>query len=149
MSYKTRPGAYPEIQVNVLRRLPAERYLLALERMRQRIAGGLPLMAEDSTTIGNKYTDCSWGLCSDDREQWPDAEDHIWPQQFEREGRVAPLDIPHVGCPMDRREPSTKDMNGCFYTCRIFSPERGVPRPTREQALELYDIKIKSTRERK
>lgn len=148
MTYRTRPGAYPEIQVNVLRELPRARYLLALERMRERIAGGLRLEFEDSTTTGNKYTHCSWGLCSEERAAWPDAEDHIWPQQFEREGRVAPLDIPSPGCPMDRRE-GKDDGNGCFYTCRVFNPlERG-KRPSQEQTLELYDIKIKTNREKK
>lgn len=39
--------------------LPADRYLAALVRIRGLIAAGAPLVMEDSTTIGDKYTHCS------------------------------------------------------------------------------------------
>lgn len=119
-------------------------YKLVLVRLRDQIANGLPLKAEDSTEPGNKYTECNWGLCSEEKEAWPDAADHLWPDQFLKNGRVAPKyrKDTHL-CPMDTREPSDRKeklMIGCFYTCKVF--RHGNPRPTREQAIEWYDKRI-------
>ena len=43
---------------------------------------------------------------------------------------------------MDRRKLADKDMNGCFYTCRIFNPKKGDSAVTTEAALALYDARI-------
>jgi hypothetical protein len=45
-------------------------------------------------------------------------------------------------CPMDRRPLKSPDMNGCFYTCRIFNPAKDEPRMTKEAALTLYDARL-------
>ncbi len=118
--------------------LSDERYLAALKRMRDLIASGHRFTSHDDDSPGNKSMACSWGLCSDDKEAWPDATDHLWPDEFIARGRVAPLyrQKPHM-CPFDTREKHTG--NGCFYTCLHF--KKGV-RPTKEQALELYDRMI-------
>lgn len=111
----------------------------SLRRLKRRIEGGLPFSREDSTAIGDKFTHASWGLCSGDREQWPEADDHTFPDDFESRGRISPRHAPGA-CPMDRRE--GEDIGfGCFYTCRIFTQG---PTPTREEAVELVNIRLKS-----
>ena len=123
--------------------MPQDRYAVALDRMRERIASGVPLRYFDDTTPGDKDTQCTWGLCAGDKASWPDAQDHLWPDRFLRDGRVAPLYLKTAQkCPMDRRDLQDKDMNGCFYTCRVFNPKKGDPRVTQEFALALYDARI-------
>lgn len=134
-----------EIVVNKLRYLPRDRYIQFLERMCDRIDAGLELAMVDSDEIGNKYTHASWGMCTDDREAWPDAQDHIWPEEFEKRGRVAPISRgEHQPCPFDDR--SVKRAGGCFWRCRLFRPKqrpkRGQPPVQRDEALKLYQIRI-------
>ena len=133
--------------------VPQERYVAALERQRARIEGGLELEYWDDTTIGAKQTHNSWGLCSIDKEAWPDAKDHLWPDDFEERGRVAPkyLDQGQL-CPFD----VDKDMRGvirpkghpmgCFYRCRFFQAKRLGPEPDRKRALELYDERLEEVK---
>lgn len=141
-------------------RLTDERYLAALKRQRDRIAKGLPLVVSDSTTPGDHYTDCAWGLCSMSPTVWPDAEDHLFPEAFLEDGRIQPKHrAPGQLCPLDvhpARNPGVRgaggprvvgdqpDPMGCFYTCRMFQAGRtGFPRrPTRKETLALYDAEI-------
>lgn len=123
--------------------MPQDRYVAALVRQRKRIVGGLKLQGEDSTTPGDKYTECTWGLCSRERAAWPDAQDHLWPDEFMKRGRVAPKYLQqHQKCPLDRRPTNDTDMNGCFYTCRFFSAKKKDQRLTREFVITLYDARI-------
>jgi len=116
------------------------RYRMALVRLRQRIADGIPLVYEDSTTIGDKYTICSWGLCSVDPEQWPDAGDHMFPVDFIDDGRISVNRGYQQPCPIQRNAEDRGAVGwGCFSECRIFL--RG-PMPTREEALAFYDRRI-------
>ena len=109
----------------------------------KRIAKGLPLSNDDSNALGNKHTHCTWGLCSDQFDAWPDAQDHLWPVDFVMRGRHAPkYTKEHQRCPIDTRAMADKGMNGCFYTCQIFkAPKRKYP--SREQVIEMYDNRIK------
>jgi len=92
----------------------------ALRRMLGRIKEGLRFEAWDSDEVGAKDTHCSWGMCSNDIEQWPEADDHIFPDDFEERQRVVPRDAPG-GCPLDRRTGTDEeDRWGCFYHCRVF-----------------------------
>lgn len=122
--------------------LPWPRYQVALARLRRLIAEGLPLVFEDSTMIGDKYTHCSWGLCSRDVAAWIDAEDHLWPEQFRARRRVAPkFRTQRQRCPWDQRPRDGADGDqgmqyGCFYACRVFQQR---PEPTAEEALLRYD----------
>lgn len=115
--------------------LSNERYLAALKRIKGLISAGLILKGQDDGSIGNKSTGCSWGLCMDDKEHWPDSIDYLWPDTPERV--VPKYTKVYQACPMDKRE--NPDGNGCFYTCRFFS--RG-NNPTLEEALKLYDYRI-------
>lgn len=121
-----------------------ELFLDALKRMKERIESGLSLVFWDDTTIGAKETHCSWGLCSIDKEQWPDPLYHIWPLQYLKEGRIAVVDRqPTQFCVFDDDTKCNEFQDassGCFWRCRIFQ-ERF--RPTQIQAVELYDIRIK------
>lgn len=118
-----------------------ERHLAALERILEQIKGGLKLFFYDDTTIGDKSTHCSWGLCSENKEQWPDVEDHLWPYQFEKEGRVAPLYREnHQHCPFDAIQ-NDDFRSGCFYSCMIFQHnlrERGQAIIRYQQIINLF-----------
>ncbi len=119
-----------------------ERYLAALYRQRDRIISGLSFDADDSDQIGDKYTHASWGLCSEDKGAWPDAEDHLWPDQFTENGRVAPkYRNEHQPCPMQTKGGGT----GCFYSCRIFK-HGTITAKKRIEAIELYEKRIGKTR---
>lgn len=132
-TYKTRTGALPEIRINTLRHLPKDRLLLALHRLRDAIAAGRPLQAFDEP-------DCSWGLCHDSAETWPDAQDHTFPVDFEVRGRITALNPRKSNeCPLDRRNGGKADMNGCYYTCMVLKPEQKM---TRDLALARYDQAI-------
>lgn len=142
-TYETYEGAHPSIRVNVLRKLPLDHYILALKRIRD-LVPSRPLFAADCTASGAKSTECTWGLCSEEKEAWPDAEDHIWPLEFEKAGRVAPLYRKgEHRCPLDRRNGEQSMTNGCFHTCRVFKPKKGDPALTREFVIRLYNDVIK------
>lgn len=118
----------------------------ALRRMRARIAAGLEFVAWDSDAIGAKDTHCSWGMCSNDLEQWPDKDDHTFPDDFEERERVSPRSA-RGGCPLDKRTGTSREdgMWGCFYNCRVFNYGEidGEKRPEdRKRTLELYDRAI-------
>lgn len=112
-----------------------ERYKAALVRIRTQIENGSELIAVDSTTIGDKFTHCSWGLCSCSPEQWPDKEDRLFDRDY-------PLAILYrqkgQNCPFDEQPDREFGPDGCFRTCRIFQ-NRGNP-PTREEAIKRYLI---------
>lgn len=126
--------------------LPHDRYIAALRRIKGFIAGGRDLHFLDNTTLGSKSTVCTWGLCDDSAETWPDADDHKWPDDFRDHGRVAPRDQ-EAGqwCPLDRNlgDPEKRGLFesvcGCFYRCRVFQP--GQP-PSRKEAAALYSQAI-------
>jgi hypothetical protein len=118
-----------------------DRYIVALKHMRHLIANGEPLVAEDSDVTGDKWTHCSWGMCSMDAKSWPDPQDHLWPDQFIKDGRVAPKYAgPNQKCPMDKRDEPDERM-GCFYRCRIFRQlkSHGIDK---DSAVQLYDGQI-------
>ena len=129
--------------------MPEDRYLVALKRQRARIADGLLLDYWDDTTIGQKQTHCAWGLCSTDKEAWPDAQDHLWPDEFLGHGRVAPRYLTKGQlCPFDTDQTprghvrELGDPKGCFYRCRFFQAKKLGPAPDQKRALELYDERI-------
>jgi hypothetical protein len=134
-----------QIGPDVINPLPGKgRTQDAMRRQRQRVMH-LPLVAEDSNAIGDKYTRCNWGMCDESADLWPDPDDHIWPDMFENNGRVAPRG--HGPCPMDVRTDATMDSgemlgdsSGCFYSCRIF--QRKHMTPSRDEAVALYDRMI-------
>lgn len=130
--------------------LPRYRYLKVLQRQRDRIISGVELNYFDCTEYGDQDSQVSWGLCSRDKEVWPDPEDHLWPDEFIEKGRVAPkyleaFDGKPKRCPFDNESKATGTMKdkslGCFYRCRIFQNKKE-NQPTREQAIDLYDRMI-------
>jgi len=143
--------------------LPDDRYLAVLERQRDRIARGLPFVAWDSDTTGDKDTEMSWGLCTGDLGAWPDKQDTMWPDRKPRMGRhsnIEPTDDPAYNhgrvygvkhrtddqpCPLDQG--AVPSRWGCFYRCRVFNP-KGNGKPSREEVLRLYDIRIKESKDK-
>jgi len=121
-------------------RLPKGRFIAALLRIRAQIKRGLKFEKYDSDEPGAKSTHCSWGLCSENEEQWPNAEDHLWPDKFREHKRVAPKyreDTDECPFAMPR---DTAPGCGCFYRCRVF--QKKYKTPNREQAVELYTATI-------
>jgi hypothetical protein len=132
------------------RHLSLPRWKAFLLRMKERINSEGKATGYDDNTIGNKNTECRWGACDQAEDMWPDAEDHIWPHKFKTLKRIAPLDVPNAlsqWCPLDRRAGQTYDesnidhLQGCFYSCRFFQPEKGDELP-KERVLGLYDKAI-------
>lgn len=120
------------------------RYLAALIRMRDRISNGLKLEGVDSDTLGDKYTHCSWGMCSMDSAQWPHAADHTFPIDFIERGRVSTELQDYQTCPLQVNSecPGAKSW-GCFYECRFFQKKgRKRRRLNREHILRLYNRRI-------
>lgn len=133
--------------------MPQARYIAALERQRARIAGGLELVSFDDETLGQKATHCSWGLCSQDKGAWPDPLDHLWPDRFLEDGRVAPkYMVEGQLCPFDTDQDThghvreRGEPRGCFYRCRFFQARTLGPAPDRRRALQLYDERLDETR---
>lgn len=121
-------------------KLTFDRYIVALKRIREQINNGNKFEAEDSTTIGNKYTHCSWGLCSCNHEQWPDKEDHMFKRTIKQPLAVKYLSKRQI-CPFDKT--NKQEPEGCFHRCMIFQDRIDKLPNFKEKALELYDIKIK------
>lgn len=110
------------------------RYQDALRRFRDKIEKGAPFDAEDSCAVGDKYTSCSWGLCScRNAADWPDANDHLFPEDFVQRGRISPRYRDRDrACPLG----AATESQGCFYQCRVFQHRQP---PSREEVLKLYD----------
>jgi hypothetical protein len=139
--FESKSGAVPSIQVNVVRKLTKDRLLVVLRRLRERVAS-VDLTGYDDTTLGDKNTECAWGLCSDSPELWPDAKDHTFPYDFLNRGRVSSLGYKGA-CPLQMEEGNG---SGCFYYCRFFqaSQYRSVwPALDRDSMLERIDAKIR------
>lgn len=103
--------------------LTDQQYLDVLKRQLTLIENGAIATSEDCDDIGAKHTSFSWGLCSDERETWPSAELHLFPDDFRRSGRIAPKYLTgKQPCPLDTRtaEDRKTDLNGCYYTCAYF-----------------------------
>lgn len=134
----------PQQHLDALRRL---RHWIAAQPEQGRFTGG-ELVAWDCTVTGEKDTECSWGTCTCRPEQWP-PDTRMWPERpLMHDGRVYGVKYHQDGqfCPFDRRAPEGHPMHGmtsgCFYRCRIFHPTKEEPRPTREEAIALYDAAI-------
>jgi hypothetical protein len=122
------------------RKLSLRSYLNALKVQRQKIVDGKKLSGFDDTTVGDKDTQVTWGMCHEDPDLFPDPEDHRWPYEFKSRGRYAPKSMPHR-CPFRRvprfnkGEVDKTSPDGCFYECAFFRGQK----PQKEQALAWYD----------
>lgn len=137
LPFKTTRGSMYHIRCNILKLLPKERYILALKRLRI-IVESESCSGYDCTVTGMKSTECSWGLCQENKKLWPEPQDYTWPHE---EDRIAPL---HRGddymCPLETKHKGP-GWKGCFYRCAYFSKKKKMP--TREQALQRIDELIK------
>lgn len=133
------------LKVNKKTYLTLDRFVVAMKRLRDIVASGVPFEAVDSTFTGDKYTVCSWGLCADTPELYPDRQDWLWPEKDHLiHGRVSPLykKNQHL-CPHDTREKG--GFNGCFYTCifkNVFDRPGTWSGVDREEALARIDKRI-------
>ena len=131
-------GSLPEVVINNADRLTKEQTITVLELVLE-VVKTKPLRKIDSTTIGNKYTDCNWGICSEDPNVHPEPAMHTFPQDFADHQRISSLPLfAKVQCPMRKG----KNISGCFYQCRVF--QKNLPNPSREQAIHLYETIIRN-----
>ena len=93
-------------------------YLKIMNNLKAFVNSGAKLSGFDDNTIGDKDTQCTWGLCGDNVKVYPDADMHLWPKDFPK--RIAPKYLQnHHRCPFEN--PNAKDqISGCFYRCRFF-----------------------------
>jgi hypothetical protein len=127
--------------------MPWNTYLAVLCNLRDEIKNGAALSYWDSEAIGDKDNECTWGLCTKSKDVYPDPDMHVWPWQFEAQGRHAPK-YRQAGqhCPMchdwqDQAFGKPKweaQGTGCFYSCRLFTPNYE-GQPSRERAIALID----------
>ena len=111
----------------------------AMKRLRQLIVKGRPLTGFDDTTIGCKDTQCHWGMCGRTKEVWED-DCRMWPDRpVEHAVKYSP---PGALCPLDRRE--SGGPQGCFFSCRYFSPKKGDEKLTKEFVIKLFDSRLGS-----
>ena len=94
-------------------------YLELLDKIEETIKSGVELYVEDSTMIGNKYTESNVGLCNDG---YTTLEMSLFPDEYpERRDKKYTKD--YQLCPFDNRtEKIFKGekcnlVNGCYYTC--------------------------------
>ena len=101
----------------------------------------IALNAWDSDVTGDKGNECSWGMCCREKSYWPDAQDHLWPNDFIKNSKIAPK-YKDIGqhCPLDAEPPINGKPYGCFYRCLIFDKKRKTP--SRDEVLALYDATI-------
>lgn len=111
-----------------------EQYLDLLIRARRHLDTVGKVRSVDSTTIGDKYTETNVGLCN---EELTTEETAMWPDEFPARKSMKYLRN-HHHCPLDWREVSEDNFNGCFYTCRVFhSGLRDV-----EKMKQAFDMRI-------
>lgn len=105
-------------------------YNAALETLKARAANpDFPMRFYDDTTRGAKNTECTLGLCDDDIQEAADG-------VYFREGRhTCPHDARYFDGKGNRQPPApgTNTLNGCFYTCRIFSPSKVMKKRARSE----------------
>ena len=134
-------GSMAHIIINNARELTLEQLRGVLLRIRNAIIAGKRLIADDSTDIGNKYTNCTWGMCSSVKAYYNSNKLQHFPKDFDDHNRVSQLPWPTGhGCPMDM-ERKTSHHYGCFYRCRVF--QHKFTTPTKNGAVALYDEAIK------
>ncbi|WP_422928595.1 hypothetical protein [Singulisphaera sp. PoT] len=104
-------------------------HLHMLRVVRDRIAEGVPLDYYDDTTPGDKSMACNWGQCTD----------HGHTKSMLRRGTPKYREK-HHRCPLDQVNQEEKKHSGCFWRCLVF--QRPGNLPSKEQALELYDIEL-------
>lgn len=125
-----------------------EQYIETLKRQLALIEGGMEPVSVDSDTMGAKETAFTWGLCSNRRETYPTQDLHLFPEDFESHGRIAPKyyrdDQP---CPLDMRTDKQRetDGNGCYYTCGHFQAYKHPEKLTRETVVERYKERLIKT----
>lgn len=74
---------------------------------------------DDSNELGNKYTMCNWGLCTEDARVYPYPEMHTFPADFDENKRISKLPLyNNTPCPLRGNSP---DGNGCFWSCLAFN----------------------------
>lgn len=122
--------------------LTQEQYKAQLLLFKKAIEDGLELKYFDDTTIGDKDTQATWGLCSRVKEMWPDKETHLWPDDIRDSEYIYGIKYlkGNQFCPFDKRD--KHNGQGCFYSCKIFQATKKDPIPTREEAIKLYDRRI-------
>lgn len=106
-------------------------YKRSLDELMRRVKAGVPLKAVDSDEIGDKYTECTLGLCDRSVEKAMDgvyrADHHVCPH----DGRFLESDGTPTGT-------ERKASSGCFFACHIFQKKGGSPKKRIASAIDTY-----------
>lgn len=137
------------------RKMTNEQYKTWLILNRSRIWAGLKFVAWDDTTIGDKDTYASWGMCSDNIEAYP-TPDYWEYGELTRPNTWDPNRIRVIErgkkhfCPFDRRLTNEGDPqfvkynpnagSGCFHECLIFKEQ--ITSNDRAKAIARFDKAI-------
>lgn len=119
--------------INQQEELTSEQQYNLFMALRDRIALGVPLVAWDDNTPGDKDLYTNWGCCCNDAELWP-VETRRWPMRETTKNRVYGT-IHHGKCPFDRL-PEPNVWSGCWHRCVLYRTRQ---KPTAEQALAWFD----------
>lgn len=107
--------------------LTPDQVQVALKNLLKRVESDVPLQFGDSNKPGDKWNQANWGLCTQDKEIFPDK-DMI---------KHDLVKYRNEKCPFDQRDEEVG--YGCFYQCRIFQG----PIPNKQEAIELIQLRIK------
>lgn len=94
----------------------------------------LKLQGFDDNFIGDKDTQCTWGLCGNNRDVYSDNNMHLFKDRCSPKYRLE-----HHKCPFEDKEHKDQT-NGCFYRCKFFQYNY---RPSIKEWLVMYNETIK------
>jgi hypothetical protein len=115
-------------------KLTDEQYFDLLKRALQRIKeSNDKVRGCDSTSIGNKYTECNVGLCDD---SLTTKEIAMFPEFWDKGRRDMKYLRVYHKCPLDWRDKPTQQ--GCFYSCLFF--KKGLR--DKNKIIKLYEQRI-------
>ena len=148
----------PSCVALAMRKMTDDQYHQWLILNRSRIWHGLPLIAWDDNTIGDKDTYASWGMCSDDIAAFSDPETWAYgemtkPHHWDKTRLRTISRGPDHYCPFDRRMVESHQRGfsqsgadfGCFYSCRIFG--RQITKNDKDNAIAWFDVAIAALKE--
>jgi hypothetical protein len=118
--------------------LTRQQVLDSMKRQLEAIKRGKPLDTENSDAMGDKHTECSWGMCTEGEDVFPKGQGlRMFDDERRPKYRASMFNTEYaLECPL--REGINE--SGCFYQCRVF--QRNKKTPTREEAITLYEDRI-------
>jgi hypothetical protein len=118
--------------------LTDKQYKEVMERLAGVVkSGSIKLNGFDSDAVGDRDTQCTWGLCGENPFVYHSADMHLFPEQLP--GRLSPkYKEKHHRCPFE--DPLARNQtSGCFYRCRFFQQNK---RPSKVEWEVWYKLAL-------